>query len=158
MKGNAVARMSRALDLANRFIISELESRGISDLAPSHGDIFFLLFHCDRLPMQEIACKIHRTKPTVTILVKKLVELGYVEREKSQEDSRVTYISLTEEGRKLRPIFEEISKLLNEKVYGGFSPGQAILFEEMLENVYDRFAQGKDGDENQESDEYPLPG
>ncbi|WP_319580199.1 MarR family transcriptional regulator [uncultured Methanospirillum sp.] len=150
MKGNAVARMSRALEGANRFIIGELEIRGISGIAPSHGDIFYLLFHHDRLPMQEIASKIHRTKPTVTILVKKLVELGYVEREKSQEDSRVAYISLTEEGRKLRPIFEEISGLLNDKVYGGFSPGQATLFEEMLEIVYDRFALGRDGDENLE--------
>ena len=150
MKGNAVALMSRALEGANRFIISELESRGISGIAPSHGDIFFLLFHHDRLPMQEIASKIHRTKPTVTILVKKLVELGYVEREKSQEDTRVTYISLTKKGRRLRPIFEEISELLNDKVYGGFSIGQATVFEEMLENVYDRFAQDKDGDEIQE--------
>ena len=145
MKGDAVARMSRSLELANRFIIHELESRGIFGIVPSHGDILFLLFRSDRLPMQEIASRIHRTKPTVTILVKKLVELGYVDREKSQEDSRVTYISLTEKGEELRPIFDEISEKLQEKVYGGFTPGQAILLEEMLGTVYDRFA--SEGDE-----------
>lgn len=149
MKGDAVARMSRSLELANRFIISELESRGIFGMVPSHGEILFFLFHCDKLPMQEIARKIHRTKPTVTILVKKLIELGYIDREKSREDSRVTYIFLTDKGKNLRPIFDEISEQLKEKVYGGFTPGQSILFEEMLGIVYDRFAQGQGEEESE---------
>lgn len=140
MKGDAVARMSRSLELANRFIIRELESRAIFGIVPSHGDILYLLFHTDKLQMQEIARKIHRTKPTVTILIQKLVELGYVSREKSHEDNRITYISLTDKGSKLGPIFDEISEKLKEKVYGDFTPAQSILFEEMLHTVYNRFA------------------
>lgn len=148
MKGDAVARMSRSLDLANRFIIRELEKKDISGLVPSHGDILFLLFHNEKVQMQEIARKIHRTKPTVTILVKKLVEMGYIEKEKNQEDNRVTYISLTEKGLELRPIFDEISEALKEKVYGGFTTGQEILFDEMLGIVYSRFAQEYEGEED----------
>lgn len=147
MKGDAVARMSRSLELANRFIINELESKGVFGIVPSHGDILFTLFHYQKLPMQEIARKIHRTKPTVTILVKKLEEMGYIEREKSQEDSRVTYVFLTEKGMALRPIFDKISKNLQERVYGGFTPGQAMIFEEMLEIVFDRLEQGQETDD-----------
>lgn len=46
--------------------------------------------------MKELAEKIFRKKPTVTVLVDKLVTLGYVIKEKSKADSRVTFIKLTE--------------------------------------------------------------
>lgn len=146
-KGDAVARMSRSLERANRFIQQELEKRGISGIVPSHGDILYILFLSGKVPMQEVAKKIHRTKPTVTILVKKLVDMGYIQKEKSREDNRVTYISLTDSGRALRPIFEEISKKLQERVYGGFTTEQAVLFEEMLGIVFDRFAPNREGDD-----------
>jgi DNA-binding Lrp family transcriptional regulator len=80
--------------------------------------------------MKDLADKIHRTKPTVTVLVDKLVELGYVTKEKSYEDSRVTYISLTEKGAALKPVFTEISDTLNALVYDYFirTRGQVLCF------------------------------
>jgi DNA-binding MarR family transcriptional regulator len=151
LKGDAVARISRLHEMANRFIILELGKRGIHGIVPSHGDILFILFRDGRLPMQEIARKIHRTKPTVTILVKKLVELGYVYREKSQDDNRVFFIGLTGEGKSLRPAFDEISALLKDRMYGGLTPGQGILFEEMLGMVLERFV--LDGTGEHEADQ-----
>lgn len=146
-KGDAVACMSRSLERANRFIIHELEDRGIFGIVPSHGDILHILFVHGKVPMQEIAKKIHRTKPTVTILVKKLVEMGYIQKEKCLEDNRITYISLTDQGRALHPVFHEISQKLQERVYGGFTPEQAVLFEEMLGIVFTRFNQNQKEDD-----------
>ncbi|WP_373838763.1 MarR family winged helix-turn-helix transcriptional regulator [Methanospirillum sp.] len=139
MKGNAVYQMSRLLERTNQFIIKELENKGINDIVPSHGDILYQLFQDEPLTMQEISKRIHRTKSTVTILVKKLEDKGYIERQKNEEDSRSTLISLTEKGRALHPIFEEISENLQERLYGGYSRGQVIMFEELLEIAYDRF-------------------
>ncbi|NLM66590.1 MAG: MarR family transcriptional regulator [Enterococcus sp.] len=131
--------MSRLLERTNQFIIKELENKGINDIVPSHGDILYQLFQDEPLTMQEISKRIHRTKSTVTILVKKLEDKGYIERQKNEEDSRSTLISLTEKGRALHPIFEEISENLQERLYGGYSRGQVIMFEELLEIAYDRF-------------------
>ena len=138
-QNNAVALMSRIREKANRFIVKELEERGVKGIVPSHGEIMVHLFDSKEYAMKELAQKIHRTKPTVTILVDKLVEYGYVIKEKSLEDSRVTYIKLTEKGMELRPIFQEISDKLNALVYDGVTEQEAIFFEKMLFNINKRF-------------------
>ncbi len=113
-KNNAVALMSRIRAKANRFIIESLVAEGIEGIVPSHGEIMIHLFAEKDYTMQELAQKINRTKPTVTILVNKLVNYGYVYKEKSITDNRVTYIKLTPLGIALKPVFENISKDLNK--------------------------------------------
>ncbi len=138
-KNNLVALVSRLSETANRFIVKELEKHGIEGIVPSHGDILALLFDGNCLTMQEIAARIHRTKPTVTVLVNKLVELGYVTKEKSETDSRVTHITLTEKGESLRPAFETISDTLNARVYQGLSDDEAEKLEQTIDAIRSRF-------------------
>ena len=64
--------ISRIHEKGNRFIIEQLNENGIEGLAPSHGDILAFLLYNGKSTMKEIANKIHRTKPTVTILIDKL--------------------------------------------------------------------------------------
>jgi MarR family transcriptional regulator, organic hydroperoxide resistance regulator len=138
-KNNAIALMSRIKEKANRFIIRQLEEHGVQGIVPSHGEIMVHLFESKKYTMKELAEKIHRTKPTVTILINKLVDYGYVTKEKSLEDSRVTYITLTPKGLELRPIFQEISAKLNILVYDGLTEPEAVFFEKMLFNIYQSF-------------------
>ncbi len=117
-----VSLISNIRDKANRVIISELEKNSIYNLAPSHGNILQLLFYSNEpLTMQDIAIKINRDKSTVTSLVNKLVQLGYVEKQKDQEDSRKTIIVLTQKGWELEHIFKDISKKLIDRVYTNIS-------------------------------------
>jgi MarR family transcriptional regulator, organic hydroperoxide resistance regulator len=142
MIGNAVALMARALDQANQFLVRELERNGVAGIVPSHGDILFILFNDKQCTMQELSLRINRTKPTVTILVQKLVDYGYIEKTKSIEDNRVTFVTLTPTGEALEPMFREISTRLLEKVYGGFSPEESVQLESMLKTIYHRFEDG----------------
>jgi DNA-binding MarR family transcriptional regulator len=137
--GNAIALISRIREKANRFIIHELEEHGITGIVPSHGDILNILFCEEHCTMKDLAIKIHRTKPNVTVLIDKLVECGYVEKEKSTEDNRITYISLTEKGASLKPVFFYISKRLRKVVYGGLSDKDADSLEIMLQSINNRF-------------------
>lgn len=89
--------------------------------------------------MKDLAEYIHRTKPTVTVLVNKLVEFGYVTREKDTKDNRITYIKLTEKGAELQPVFNEVSDRLNEIIYAGLSEMEGEKFEKLLENILRRF-------------------
>lgn len=134
-KNNAVALTSRISECAHRFIVKELEKEGICGIVPSHGGILYMLFRGEKYTMKDLADKIHRTKPTVTVLVNKLEEYGYVAREKCTEDNRVTYIALTDKGRELEPIFHEISQRLNDKVYHGLTETEAEQLEGLLEKV-----------------------
>jgi DNA-binding MarR family transcriptional regulator len=137
-KGNAVALISRIRENANALIVRELEALGIKGIVPSHGDILINLFFGGKYTMKELAEKIHRTKPTVTVLVDKLVECGYVVREKSATDNRVTYIILTEKGLSLKPTFDMISEKLNAVIYDGMTDEEAESMEKKLEKIYSR--------------------
>jgi len=132
---NVIALASRITEKAHRLIIRELEARGINGIVPSHGGILGHLFTGEKYTMKDLAEKIHRTKPTVTVLIDKLVNLGYVTKEKSREDSRVTFISLTEKGLELKPNFIEISESVNAIVYKDLSDEEAEYIEAMLGRI-----------------------
>lgn len=134
-QGNAIALISRIAQKAHQLIVSELQAHGMDGIVPSHGEILLHLLTGEKYTMRELAEKIHRTKPTVTVLVDKLVNLGYVTKEKSNEDSRVTFIRLTEKGRGLKPTFIEISEKLNAVVYRDLSEEEAEVFEVTLKKV-----------------------
>ncbi|MFC5469094.1 MarR family winged helix-turn-helix transcriptional regulator [Cohnella suwonensis] len=120
-------------------IVSELEKNGIKGIVPSHGDILVFLYQKNRFSVKELSEKIHRTQPTVTVLVNKLEKLGYVEKIKDKEDNRITWIKLADKGIQLQPVFQSISEKLNDAIYGGLTDTQKEQLELMLENVYRRF-------------------
>lgn len=123
---------ARFLGQANQLIASELLAAGYDGIAPSHGDIFHVLFHCGPLTMSEIARRIHRTKPTVTTLVDKLERLGYVQKRASEHDRRSTYVSLTDEGLKLEPVIDAISEKLARLSEQNLTPEEADRLEALL--------------------------
>ncbi len=127
--------ISKIHEKGNKFILQELYSNGITELAPSHGDILAMLYQHSKLTMKEIAEKIHRSKPTVTILVNKLEKFGFVKREKSSEDSRITYIMLTSKSKDFKPIFEKISKDLNKMLFKNLANNEVQLLGELLEKM-----------------------
>jgi len=131
-KYNAIALIARIRDHVNKRIVQELEQHDVTGIVPSHGDILMFLYHEDSLSIKTLAERVHRTQPTVTVLVNKLEKLGYVERSKSAEDSRVTFIRLTEQGWQLKPIFEQVSETIQEMVYGDMTDEQAELLESLL--------------------------
>lgn len=137
---NMISLTSRISECAHKIIVRELEARGICGIVPSHGGILLHLFHGEQYTMKELAEKIHRTKPTVTVLIDKLVDLGYVTKEKSQEDSRVTFVKLTAKGLALQPIFSEISNKVNSIVYQNLSEQEAEYLERTLTKISNRFA------------------
>jgi len=134
-----IALVSAVREKANRFITEQLTKRGITDITTHHGGIFVHLLRNGELSMGEIAQKIDRDKSTVTALVRRLVELGYVETSASPSDSRVTVVRLTQKGGSLENDFNEISKGLQEKVYQGFSDLEKEMLVRLLMRANSNF-------------------
>lgn len=133
---NAILSLiSKIHEKGNRFIIEELKNNGAEGLVPSHGDILVCLYKNGKMTMKDIANCIHRTKPTVTVLVDKLEKLGYLKREASDEDSRSTNIVLTQKGEDFKVIFEKISEELNRMLYKNLSQEESELIEKLLRKV-----------------------
>ena len=127
--------ISKIHEKGNRFIINELKNSGAEGLVPSHGDILVCLYKNSKMTMKDIANCIHRTKPTVTVLVDKLEKLGYLKREASDKDGRFTNIVLTQKGKDFQTTFEKISKDLNEMLYKNLSNKEVEILEELLRKV-----------------------
>ncbi len=134
-----ISLVAAVRDRANAFIARRLAQRGLKDMAPAHGSVFYGLFDGNELTMGEMATRIHRDKSTVTTLVDKLAALGYVEKAKSVSDARVTHVRLTEEGQDLKPVFDEISHELLHTVYEGFSPEERYMLVRLLQRMIDNF-------------------
>lgn len=132
---NLLSQISKIHEKGNRFIIEELKRNGVEGLVPSHGDILACLYEQNKMTMKDISEKIHRTRPTVTVLVDKLEKLGYVKREVSKEDNRYTYIVLTKKGLDFKPVFEKISNDLNDMLYKNLSDSEADTLEKLLEKI-----------------------
>ena len=130
-----LALISKIHEKGNHFIIEELKKYEANGLVPSHGDILVCLYNQDKMTMKDIADKIHKTRPTVTVLVNKLEKLGYLKREISQDDNRYTYIALTKKGQDFKPIFEKISKDLNNMLYKNLSEKESDILENLLQKI-----------------------
>ena len=121
-------------------ISSELEQEGLHGLVPSHGTILMTLFGGKKLSMQELSTRIGKAPQTVTTLVRKLVQHGYVVMEKSSEDKRVTVVSLTAEGEALRPLLLKAKKKLYEAQYEGFTESEILTLRRLLQKMADHFS------------------
>ena len=120
---------------SNRLLQRELTKRNILGLAPSHGEIFFSLYRYTRMSMRELAERINKDKSTVTALVDKLCKLGYLHKDKDPDDQRITNVSLTEKTLALEPDFGEISKMMYDRIYRGFSQEDKNTLVELMARV-----------------------
>ena len=130
--GKLVARIHES---SHKWLAGELASAGLHGLAPSHGDVLAYLFWNGEASMHELADFARRTRPTMTVLVDKMEELGLVSRRKSESDTRSQIVSLTPQGEALRPAFEDISKRFVARLYDGIGEKAALAVEKTLSKI-----------------------
>ncbi len=70
--------------------------------------VFLVLWEKDEVSMGEICKNLMLENGTLTPLLKKLENAGYIERERSNEDDRVVMIRLTRKGRRLQKEAKDI--------------------------------------------------
>lgn len=106
-------------------------------IVTSHGDILYTLFRRERITMAELAEAIGKDKSTVTSLVKKLDDLGYVQKERSSTDARIVYVTLTEKGISLKPIFDQISDDIIKMFFKDIPESEQDELFRLLKKAYD---------------------
>lgn len=126
---------------ANRLIVNELKKNSIEGLVTSHGEILNILFYeNDGVPMNVLSSKIGKDKSTLTALIKKLEKYEFIEKCKSEKDSRSTIIKLTKKGEDLKPVFSKISDKLIATTYRGFQEEEKKILLELLEKIRGNFS------------------
>lgn len=134
-----ISELSRTLAAANDYLTLLLHQAGLTQLVTSHGDILMQLFAHEPMTMQELSEKINRDPSTVTVLVKKLKDAGYVETCKGEQDRRCTEVRLTPEGRKLRSAFDSISQKLLSAQMRDVNTAELATVRSTLSQIKDNF-------------------
>jgi DNA-binding MarR family transcriptional regulator len=136
---NTINLISVVRKETNEFLLNEMKKIGFEDLSPSHGSILAALFKYNEATMTEIANLIRRDRSTVTVLVNKLIRLGYIACKKNLNDSRSNIIYLTEKGRRFEEDFKKISVELYEIAYKNVTEYEKEIFKKVLNKIYKNF-------------------
>ena len=126
----------RLSEATSTFILESLKREGMGELLPCHGDILHVLTEQETATVMELSRLTHRSKSTV-------VDLGYVARERSAEDSRVINLRLSEKGRAFIPVSERISSELDALVTRSLTPDEARFAEALLARILNGFSSDK---------------
>ncbi|MFC2078967.1 MarR family winged helix-turn-helix transcriptional regulator [Candidatus Bipolaricaulota bacterium] len=105
------------------------------EINPAQGRIMFALWQNDGIPIQELAKRTSLGKSTLTSMLDRLEQLGYVIRERSKADRRTILIRRTAKDRALQETYERVSNEMSNVYYNGFSEREIETFESTLERI-----------------------
>jgi DNA-binding MarR family transcriptional regulator len=90
----------------------------------------------DGYPRAEVICRMIERAPDVTRLIDRLEDQGFVERERSSEDRRLSIAKITEKGLNLLKEMEPHIREANEAFKNKLTADEAKQLTELCEKIY----------------------
>jgi DNA-binding MarR family transcriptional regulator len=94
--------------------------------------ILYEVFHSPGISQEKLSKKRNVDKTTTAKAVKKLINNGYIQREKDKADKRVYCLLCTEKAIELMPEIERVIKLENEVLTQDLSEDEVKIFRKMM--------------------------
>lgn len=135
----AMSLISRIHTSSADFLTEQLAEKGLPNFSTSHGFILFQLAQSGALSMGELASRVNRDKSTLTVLVRKLQQEGFVEITGNENDKRSRIITLTEKGRAYNDVTSKLSSDLLAKFFRGFTKQEQKQLCEFLARIKSNF-------------------
>ncbi len=98
--------------------------------------------HFGNMSQKDIAKKMEISPAAVTVTLKKLEALEYVERVPSANDSRINNITITNKGRNIVSKTAEIFDELDRQIFAGFSDDEINELYVLLKKISDNMSVG----------------
>lgn len=137
--------MAKIRQVGERIFYRKLKESGI-EINPAQGRIMFALWQKDGISIQELARKTQLGKSTLTSMLDRLEGMGYVRRQRSDEDRRMIFIFRTPKDRMMEKRYVELSEDMTALWYNGFSPEDIEAFEAYLQRILDNVTEFEAGD------------
>jgi DNA-binding MarR family transcriptional regulator len=128
--------MAKIRQVGERIFYRKLKESGI-EINPGQGRIMFALWQNDGISIQELARKTQLGKSTLTSMLDRLEAMGYIRRQRSEQDRRKIFIFRTPKDRMMERQYVELSEDMTELWYRGFSPEEIETFEASLQRILD---------------------
>ena len=134
-RGNFLYTLNSIRQSLFAFLESELASENIRDIAPSHGDILYILDKKGKLHLHDITKLSLKDKSTITSVINHLEKSGYVTKARDNKDKRLVNIEATEKARKIKPALNKISEKMNAKMFEGLSAEEKTLLFNLMARI-----------------------
>lgn len=154
--GDIVSLMSRTLGAANRYLVELMAREGLAGIVPSHGDILMQLFAHDAMSMAALAEAIGKDPSTVTALVRKLANAGYVEKAPNPRDRRMCEVRLTDAGRALGPAMDRVSHTLITTLTNSIPAADLAATCRTMKAMQENMSAADDSESKREPDSQPA--
>ncbi len=122
-------------DLIEKILEETIDQADFSDLTQQQLHYLKIIVKLKNPTLTELAGEVGLTKPTVTVLVDKLTEKGYVKRVHSDEDRRVMHLHIDKKGAKINALREIAHERLAEKIRSGLNETETAILTELLKKI-----------------------
>lgn len=112
-----------------------LRDHGLHEINPAQGRILVALWQSDGIPMHELARRTSLGKSTLTAMLDRLEQDGYVERVPAPGDRRTILVRRTLKDEAFRHAFLRVSADMTELFYRGLSEDERDRFEGFLARI-----------------------
>lgn len=129
--------MAKIHQLSGRIFARLLKKYEITEINPAQGRILFVLWRTDGLTIQELVKQTSLGKSTLTSMLDRLEEAGYVKRVPSQEDRRKIHIYRTKKDKSFQKLYVQVSREMTDLYYDGFSAEEITQFEQYLLRIFE---------------------
>ena len=127
--------ISKIHQVTGRIFAKLLKEAEIEDINPAQGRILFALWKKDKVPITELAKETLLHKSTLTKMLDRLEQMGYLKRRPSQKDRRKILIYRTVKDRALESKYAKVSEEMTRIFYEGFTSDRIDRFERDLEQI-----------------------
>lgn len=140
------ALMSQIRHISGRVFERILAKSGVDAFNGPQGRILDVLWQEDGISLREISNRTSLASSTLTSMIDRMEGQGLLRRAPSPADRRVTLIYLTDEARRLREKYEDVSAEMSEIYFRGFSDTEIEKFEKALQRILENL---KEEDKNE---------
>jgi len=121
--------------ITNRIFNQMLKNYGIEELNSGQGRILFALWQEDNIPIRELSIKTQLTKSSLTTMLDRLESVGYLKRERDENDRRQFIVKLSEKSKNLQKKYVDVSKKMTELFYRTLKEEEIDQFETYLRKI-----------------------
>ncbi|WP_349255145.1 MarR family transcriptional regulator [Acetivibrio sp.] len=129
--------ISQIKQVQGRIFEKLLIKAGIEEFNGPQGRILYVLWQEDNLPIVELSKRTGLAKTTLTSMLDRLENSGFLTRVFDKSDRRRVRIAITDMARSMRDKYNQVSDDMNKIFYKGFSEDEILQFESYLEKILD---------------------
>ncbi|WP_169507535.1 MarR family winged helix-turn-helix transcriptional regulator [Paenibacillus harenae] len=140
-------RLDEAFRQVRRHVNAEWNTYNVHGLGMTHGRMLTILAESGPQKASALAEQLHITSGGVTGIADRLIELGFIQRTRGEQDRRVVMLGITDEGKKNVELIETVRTKIMFKLFDGMSIDEMAsglaLFERMNMNMEPPRGDGK---------------